>query len=58
MKSVEGCKMCERLNREYPVKDSTPEELMKRYFPNAIIRGNTIPTTPVYGHGIEHEADL
>ena len=32
-----GCKMCERLRREYP-EVGTHEEMVVKYFPNAITR--------------------
>lgn len=32
MRPVEGCKSCERLNREYPQGDLTPEQLKDKYF--------------------------
>ena len=35
----EGCQMCERLYKEYPMKEGeTGEDLMKKHFPNNIIR--------------------
>lgn len=41
-KPRKGCQMCERLYREYSYKkDENPEEMMKRYFPNNIIRKGT-----------------
>jgi hypothetical protein len=33
------CKMCERFYRDYPMDDLTPDELLKKHFPNAIKKG-------------------
>lgn len=30
------CKFCERLEEEYPMENMTPDELLKKYFPDAI----------------------
>jgi hypothetical protein len=35
-----GCEMCEKLYRDYPVKKGeSGDELMKKHFPNNIVRG-------------------
>ena len=36
---VEGCKMCERLRREYP-EDYSLDEMSKKYFPDVKLRPN------------------
>lgn len=33
------CKMCDRLYKEYPMNNLTPDELLKTYFPKVIKRG-------------------
>ena len=38
MRPREGCKLCERLYKEYPTGKMTPNELLKRHFPNVIKR--------------------
>lgn len=41
MRPREGCTMCERLYQEYPPEGLTPEELVKKHFPDVIIREGT-----------------
>lgn len=36
MNKVEGCKMCIRLHKEYPVEDKSASELLKKYFPDIV----------------------
>ena len=36
--SVEGCKECERLYKEFPLDNLTPDEALKKYFPNVTVR--------------------
>lgn len=40
MRPREGCSLCERLYREYPM-DKSPDEMMKEYFPDVIVRPGT-----------------
>jgi len=38
-KPREGCEMCKRLYEAYPDTDRlTPDELLKKYFPDAVLR--------------------
>ena len=37
-KPREGCKLCEKLYREYPVVGESYGEMMAKYFPDVIIR--------------------
>lgn len=41
MRPREGCKLCERLYREYPMDGMTPDELQEKHFPEAIKRQGT-----------------
>ena len=40
MKDRKTCKMCERLFKEYPM-DKTPDEMLKKYFPDVKKREGT-----------------
>ena len=35
---VEECKQCKGLFKDYPMEGLTPDELMKKHFPNNVIR--------------------
>ena len=43
MKPREGCSMCEKFFEQYPI-EGTPFEMVKRYFPDTIIKSETQPT--------------
>ena len=38
MRDPKTCKMCDRLYEEYPMDGLTPDELLKKHFPNVIKR--------------------
>ncbi len=40
-KPREGCKMCEKFYKKYPMDGLTQGELLKKHFPNAILREGT-----------------
>ena len=35
---VSKCRMCARLNKEYPMGNMTEDELLLKYFPNVVKR--------------------
>ena len=38
---VETCEMCKRFNKSYPMDGLTPDELIKKHFPNVVVREGT-----------------
>lgn len=48
---VESCRLCERLNKLYPVEGRTEEQLQKAFFPGVVRRAATIDDLDRVGPG-------
>jgi hypothetical protein len=41
-KDPNNCKLCDRLFKEYPMEDKSPEKMIETYFPDVITRDQTM----------------